>query len=196
MAHLGSNEMKQGKTLNTKDMVICALFTALIAVGAFIKIPIPYVPITLQFLFTNIAGLLLGKRRGLISVGLYIVLGLVGLPIFTQGGGFGYVFQPTFGYILGFALGTWLAGFITERGTDNIKTYIIAGLVDFTAVFTLGLSYFYLILNYYLLTPIVIEKLFVICFFPFALGDIALVIISAILAKRLRPVALKGLSAD
>ena len=194
MAHLGSNEMKQGKTLNTKDMVICALFTALIAVGAFIKIPIPYVPITLQFLFTNIAGLLLGKRRGLISVGLYIVLGLVGLPIFTQGGGFGYVFQPTFGYILGFALGTWLAGFIAERGTNSIKTYIIAGFADFISVFALGLTYFYFILNYYLLTPIGIGKLFAVCFFPFALGDITLIVISAILAKRLRPIAIKGMS--
>jgi len=188
--------MNNGKILNTKDMIICALFTALIAVGAFIKIPIPYVPITLQFLFTNIAGLLLGKRRGLIAVGLYIVLGLVGLPIFTQGGGFGYIFQPTFGYILGFALGTWLAGLIAERGTDSIKTYIIAGSVNFIAVFALGLSYFYLILNYYLLTPIGIEKLFAVCFFPFALGDIALVVISAILAKRLRLVATKGLSTN
>ena len=185
--------MKKGKILSTKEMILCALFTALIAVGAFIKIPIPYVPITLQFLFTNIAGLLLGRKKGLISVGLYIFLGLAGLPIFTQGGGPGYIFQPTFGYILGFALGTWLAGLIAERVGDSIKTYIIAGLANFVAVFSLGLLHFYLILNFNLKTPIGIEKLFAVCFLPFALGDIALVIISAILAKRLRPVALKGL---
>ena len=65
----------------------CSLFTALIAVGAFIKIPIPVVPFTLQFLFTTLAGLLLGSKMGAVSVIAYMVLGLVGLPIFSEGGG-------------------------------------------------------------------------------------------------------------
>lgn len=185
--------MKKRKLLSTKEMVLCALFTSLIAVGAFIKIPIPYVPVTLQFLFTNMAGLLLGKRRGFISVCLYIVLGLVGLPIFTQGGGPAYILQPTFGYILGFALGAWLSGFISERGKNSMRAYILAGLANFISVFTLGLLHFYIIMNFYLNTPIGVGKLFAVCFLPFALGDIALVILSAILAKRLRPIAIRGI---
>ena len=72
----------------TRELVLCALFTALTAVGAFIKVPVPVVPFTLQFLFTMLAGLLLGGRLGAISVGAYAVLGLLGLPIFTEGGGF------------------------------------------------------------------------------------------------------------
>ena len=66
----------------TQSLTYCSLFTALIAVGAFIKIPVPVVPFTLQFLFTMLAGLLVGPRRGAISVAAYMVLGLVGLPIF------------------------------------------------------------------------------------------------------------------
>ena len=66
----------------TKSMIYCGLFTALIAAGAFIKIPIPVVPFTLQYLFTMLAGLFLGSRRGMISVVAYMLLGLAGLPIF------------------------------------------------------------------------------------------------------------------
>ena len=92
------------KHMKTKDLVLCAMFVALIAVGAFIKVPVPVVPFTLQFLFTMLAGLLLGPVNGALAVVGYIVLGLVGLPIFTQGGGPGYIFQPSFGYIIGFAV--------------------------------------------------------------------------------------------
>lgn len=178
--------------ISTKDMVLCALFTALIAAGAYIKIPIPYIPITLQFLFTNLAGLLLGKRRGLISVCLYIFLGLAGVPIFTQGGGLSYVFQPTFGYILGFALGTWLAGLISEHGGDSIRTGILAGFANFIAVFALGLVYFYFISKYYLATPVSMKTLFITGFLLCAPGDIVLVVICAALSKRLRPITMKG----
>ncbi len=136
--------------MDVRGMVLCALFAALIAVGAFIKIPIPYVPITLQFLFTNLAGLLLGKKKGLIAVCLYIFIGLAGVPVFTQGGGPAYIFQPTFGYIIGFALGTWLAGLIAEHGTNSINTYVVAGLLNFVAMFAIGLINLHLILNFYL----------------------------------------------
>lgn len=71
--------------MKTKDLVLCAMFVALIAVGAFIKVPVPVVPFTLQFLFTMLAGLLLGPVNGALAVVVYIVLGLVGLPIFIPG---------------------------------------------------------------------------------------------------------------
>ena len=85
----------------TKTLIYCSLFTALIAAGAFIKIPVPVVPFTLQYLFTMLAGLLLGSKRGTISVVAYMLLGLAGLPIFSEGGGLWYVFKPSFGYKIG-----------------------------------------------------------------------------------------------
>lgn len=101
--------------MKTKDLVLCAMFVALIAVGAFIKVPVPVVPFTLQFLFTMLAGLLLGPVNGALAVVVYIVLGLVGLPIFTQGGGPGYIFQPSFGYIIGFAVAAYVTGQIANE---------------------------------------------------------------------------------
>ena len=110
-------EEKGLKHMKTKDLVLCAMFVALIAVGAFIKIPVPVVPFTLQFLFTMLAGLLLGPVNGALAVVVYIVLGLIGLPIFTQGGGPGYIFQPSFGYIIGFAVAAYVNGKIANAKT-------------------------------------------------------------------------------
>ena len=81
-------------TLKINDIVICGLFVALIAIGAFIKVPVPFVPFTLQTLFTTLAGLFLGGKKGFLCVFVYMILGLIGLPIFASGGGPGYIFQP------------------------------------------------------------------------------------------------------
>ena len=77
----------------SRDMALVALFAALTAVGAFIRIPVPVVPFTLQFLFTNLAGLLLDAKRGAAAAGVYMAAGLIGVPVFTQGGGPWYVMK-------------------------------------------------------------------------------------------------------
>ena len=79
------------KHLNTRNLILVALFTALTAIGAFLRIPMPMVPFTLQNLFSTLAGLLLGSYLGAVSVGIYVLLGLAGVPVFTSGGGIGYV---------------------------------------------------------------------------------------------------------
>ena len=102
------------KSISIQSMILCGLFTALIATGSFIRIPVPVVPFTLQFFFTTLAGMFLGSRLGTASVLVYLALGLAGLPIFAQGGGPGYVLVPSFGYLIGFAAGTFLTGQLTE----------------------------------------------------------------------------------
>ena len=69
----------------TKSLVLTALFVALIAIGAFIRIPTPLVPITLQFACCLAAAQILGVKGGN-SVLIYVVMGLIGLPVFTEGG--------------------------------------------------------------------------------------------------------------
>lgn len=171
----------------TKDMVLFGLFTALIAVGAFIRIPVPVCPFTLQLFFTTLAGLLLGSRRGALSVALYVALGLVGVPVFTQGGGPSYIFQPTFGYLVGFIAGTCLTGKIYESfRTPSFRKALFANLAGLAIVYLFGMVYVYIINNFYLGTPIGIWPVVLYCFVLAVPGDIVLCILAALLAGRLR----------
>ncbi|WP_250277886.1 biotin transporter BioY [[Clostridium] colinum] len=174
-------------TLKTKEICLTSLFTVLIIVGAFIKIPIPYIPFTLQFLFTTLAGILLGPKLGSLSVLAYIILGLIGVPVFTQGGGVVYVLKPTFGYIIGFLVGTFFTGFILNKNKEfTFKSILFASFVGLIIVYTFGLIYYYFISKFVLNIEMTIWTLFLYGFILSVPGDILLCILSAILGKRLK----------
>lgn len=177
--------MKTGKT---KEFILCALFVALIAVGAFIRIPIPVVPFTLQFLFTMLAGLLLGGKLGAISVGIYIIMGLLGLPVFAEGGGIAYVFMPSFGYLIGFAVASYVTGTIANHvNNPSYKRLFAANFIGLGIVYLFGMAYYYLMSNFYLDNPIGLWPLFLYCFILAVPGDIVLCILGTILGKKLIP---------
>ena len=127
----------------TRMLVLAALFAVVTAVANFIKIPIGVVPITLLFFATALSGVLLGPKWGAVSQTVYVVLGLVGLPIFTGGGGLGYVFQPSFGFLLGLIPAAWVIGMVS-RGEPGLVRVALA------ALYLVGLPYMWLILNVYL----------------------------------------------
>lgn len=173
--------------MKTREMIFIAMFAALIAVGAFMRIPLPICPITLQFLFVMLAGVLLGGKNGALSVIVYALIGLAGVPVFTGGGGLSYVLQPTFGYIIGFAVGAYATGTIIYSGELTMKRLLIGTFTGLVIIFGVGVIYYWLITKLWLGNAISIKNLLVYCLFLPLPGDILLSILSAVIGKRLIP---------
>lgn len=123
--------------------ILSASFTGLIIVGAFISVPLPFtpVPIVLQNFFVLLAGLLLGWRWGALSVALYLILGAVGLPVFSAArGGLGHFFGPTGGYLLGFLACALIAGALRRPGRSPAHN-APAGLLAMLAIYAVGVPW-------------------------------------------------------
>lgn len=172
------------RKISIQNLTRASLFVALITIGAYIKVPIPNLPFTLQFLFTNLAGIILGGFLGASSVAIYVLLGLIGLPVFTSGGGPAYIFMPSFGYLLGFILGAYVGGKFIENNSITFKNLLIASLINLAVVYILGMAYFYFISNFYLGKPIDLKSLFIYCFLLAIPGDLFLSIASAVVGEK------------
>ena len=171
--------------MSARKLVYTALFAALTAAGAFLRIPLGVSSITLQFLFTAMAGVLLGAGGGALSQAVYVALGLLGLPIFTAGGGFGYVFQPTFGFLLGLIPAAWVVGAAAGESLDP-RRMALASLAGLAVLYAVGMPYMALILNVYMGKGMTLSALLWAGMLPFLPGDAIKIVITAVLCPLLR----------
>lgn len=168
------------KKITSRDMIRCSLFSALIAIGAFIQIPIPMMDyFTLQFFFVLMAGLILGSRLGMISVGVYLIIGLMGIPVFAAGGGIGYVLRPSFGYLIGFLLSAYSVGKLSEKADGKFKSYFLSCIVGLIITYLFGMVYKYMILRFYADTPMSMILVFMGAFPLDMPGDFILCILAS-----------------
>lgn len=173
--------------ISTKDITLTALFAALTAVGAIISIPIGPVPITLQILFTMLAGIILGARLGALSQLVYVILGLVGLPVFAGfTGGISTIMKPSFGYLIGFIAAAFVIGKISEKyGKQNFLALLVACIIGDAVIYLIGVPYMYLIIKYVLLANMSILKAVNIGLLIFIPGDLAKIVIAAFVGSKL-----------
>ncbi|QHI72837.1 biotin transporter BioY [Aminipila terrae] len=175
------------KRFTTRELVLCALFTGLTAIGAFIQIPVPFMDyFTLQFLFVTLSGMLLGSRLGMIATGSYVLMGLMGIPVFAAGGGIQYIFRPSFGYLIGFVATSFAVGFLCERITKpQFKYYLPVAFTGMLITYTIGFIYKYFMLNFYMHEPTAIWAV-IAASLPLDIpGDALLCILASLLASRL-----------
>lgn len=138
-------------TRNMRELTIVAIFPALMAATAWIAIPVGVgAPITLQTLFAMLAGLILGERLGSLSMIIYVILGLIGLPVFAgMQGGLGVILGPTGGFILSFILMAFFIGKMKNVkiiNNEKVRLFIILTISN-VIVYMIGGSYLMFSLN-------------------------------------------------
>jgi biotin transport system substrate-specific component len=167
--------------------VYASLMAALVAAGAYLAIPIGPVPIVLQNLFIFLAGLLLGPGWGTASVGVYLLAGILGLPVFAGGvGGIGRFAGPTGGYLLGYLPAVCVIGFISNVSQTNVVRDLLAMICGSLIIYACGVSW----LN--ILTGMTLGKTLAVGMYPFLPGDALKMAVAVPIAKALRPVINRG----
>lgn len=184
---------RQPMTSKTRDMILIALFASLTAIGAFIRIETPLVPFTLQFAFCAYAGLILGAKKGALSQIVYVTIGLMGFPVFARGGGPSYIFEPTFGYLVGFIFCALLIGWLTgsiknfnsRRSIARITLAVASGL---GVLYLIGTTYLYFVMNTVIAAPMSLYGAFVAGALPFIAGDFILGALVVLTSVKVLPV--------
>ena len=174
--------------MKTKDMIQCTLCCVLMIIGGLLHISLGPIPLTLQVLMLCITVFLLQKQAW-ISVALYIVMGLIGLPVFASGGGFGYVLYPSFGFLLGFLIAALIGGYLYAYLLPKTKfAAIMTGIAMEAVIYIVALPYLYVIMTTVMGTTLTVSTLFSAYFLTFLPGDLVSVFIAALFIPRLAKV--------
>ena len=177
---------KRMYSIRTKDIALIALFTALLAVCSWISVPTA-IPFTMQTFGVFLTIGLLGGKRGTAAILTYLLLGAVGLPVFSGfTGGIGHILGPTGGYILGFiltALLMWLAEALMGKSLKVLAASMVAGLI---ICYAFGTAWFVIV---YTKNTGEIGLMTALgwCVFPYIIPDVIKIILAVVLTRRLRP---------
>ena len=172
-------------TLKTADIAYIGLFVAIMAICSWISIPAT-VPFTLQTfaIFTAIG--LLGGRRGSIAVVTYVLLGAIGIPVFSGfSGGLGILLGTTGGYIIGFIFSALAMWGITAKFGDKALVLGISMVIGLAICYAFGTAWFMLVYMHQT-GPVGLATVLGWCVIPFIIPDLCKIGIALILTKRLK----------
>lgn len=166
---------------NLRLQVLSALFAAVCAVCAQIIIPIQPVPISLSTFGVMLAGGFLGYRYGTLSIVIYLLLGAVGVPVFSMmRGGAALITGPSGGFIIGYLPMAFLTGYIAERLKYSFAHLVLGGIAGTAACYLCGVIWFMFTTGTGLWAALIL------CVFPFIPGDTAKILLAAFLVNKYR----------
>lgn len=170
------------RDLSLRGMIYASMFGAGTAVGAYIIIPLPPVPITLQTLFACLAGAFLGGRLGALSQVVYVLIGIIGLPVFAGGkAGLGVLLGPTGGYLIGFIAAAYVIGKLIEtKGKPGFIWIVFSMIAGMIVIYLFG------IIQLSFMARLSIYKSISVGVLPFLFGDALKIIIAALIYLKLR----------
>lgn len=152
--------------MKTRDLVLYGLFAVIIAILAQISIPLPGgVPFTFQVMAVTMAGVILGPRRGTVSVILYVLMGAIGLPVFANlTGGLAIIAGPTGGFILSFPVIAFVAGLFAKKSKNVV-------VIFFGVMIGAAINYLFGTAQFMLLTKSSFIYSLTVCVAPFVFFD-------------------------
>ncbi len=172
------------RKMKTVDMIYIALFAALIAVCAWISIP-SAVPFTLQTFAVCLTAGILGMKRGTLAIVVYLLIGLIGVPVFAGfKGGIAVLFGTTGGYLIGFLFTVLLVGFVSDKFGRKIPVMAVAMIIGVAVCYVFGTAWFMFL--YTKNTGAVgLGTVLSWCVIPFIIPDLIKIAVAAVLASRL-----------
>lgn len=178
--------------LGAVEITMAGMFVAMMCIGANITSIVPFmviggVPITLQTFFAILAGAILGRKLGAISMAVYAFVGLVGAPVFAKfSGGASYILHPTFGFIISFIFTAYVTGFIIEK-KRTLPMYITAALIGMVINYLFGTNWLYFAYKFWAAAPDGFTyKLAWMWMIPPLPKDIVLAVCAGVMANRLK----------
>ena len=186
--------MQSFQEQKNRVIILTSLFTSLTVIGAFLRIQIGVIPFSLQTFFVLLSGNILGAKYGAVSQALYIILGLFGLPIFAKGGGPAYILEPSFGYLLGFPIASYLVGKLSKKGNHiglplfsiSTRRLFFANALALLGLFIPGILYLWLNMNYILGVSLSFNKALWIGWIVFLPGDFIKLLLIVFLYRKLQ----------
>lgn len=184
----GISERKDTKGISVRDMTVIALVTAVICIIAPFSIPIAIspIPITLALFALFLAGIILGKWKGVLSTVVYLLLGMVGLPVFTGfTGGVQKLAGPTGGYLVGYIFLVFFIGLFVEKFPNKIPMYFVGGILGIIACYAFGTVWF--VIQY----KVGFLEALTMCVFPYIPLDLVKLVLAVVVGYQVRKILVK-----
>ena len=186
--HMTSSANTAASRFRTLDLAYIALFAVLMAVCAWITVPLPkpLVQFTMQTFAMFMALTTLGGRRGLYAMVVYLLLGAVGVPVFSGfRGGLGVLLDTTGGYIIGFVAAALVYWLLTAKLGDSLPVMVAACVLGLAVCYAFGTAWF-LVVYARVNGPIGVTTALGWCVFPYIIPDLVKIALALVLQKRLR----------
>lgn len=174
------------KTISTKSLALCSFYLVILIISAKISIPIGLIPITLQTFSVFLCAFLLTPFQCCLTVGVYLLMGLLGLPVFANGGGFAYIIQPSFGFLLSFVVVTPALSALSRKFKLQFSWQLFClSLLALGFIYLIGSTYMFFIFHQVMEVEKSISQILSLAVIPFIFNDSVSLFIAMLIARRL-----------